>query len=107
MCVVSAVGDDWSRPQRWPNWPGQVPFPNRLPSDPIPNVLDRVTRQEFDELKALVMKMKEELEAARAEDIADGNPDCEMEDKVIILKKIAEAFGFDLSGVFPNGKKSK
>ena len=100
MCAVSAAGDEWTR--TWPNiWPPQTPKPWEQPTR-VP-LQDYISRKEFQELKDLVLKMKEELEKARAQDIAQGNPDCEMEEKVTILKKVAEALGVDLNEVFPNG----
>ena len=100
MCLVSGVGDQWSRKEAWPDWPQIYPFPPQPNGIPITSPL--ITRAEFDQLKREVEQMKSELEAARAQDIADGNPDCEMEEKVAILKATAKAFGVDLNGVFPN-----
>lgn len=98
MYSVSLVGDQRQPP--WPgNWPNAVPPYNPPISMPL---VPQVNRQEFDRLKAEVEQMRKELEAARAQDIAEGNPDCEMEEKVVMLKAIAKAFGIDLSGVFPN-----
>lgn len=87
MCAVSMVGDDWTKrfperyPSIWPNGPSQipVPYPTEAP----------ISRKEFDKLKKDVEQMKKELEAAKAQDVADGAPDCEMEDKVALLKKVA------------------
>lgn len=60
-----------------------------------------ITRQEFDELKALVLEMKADLVTARQQDIANNEPDCEMEEKVVLLKKIAKMVGVTLDEVFP------
>jgi hypothetical protein len=92
------VGDDWSK-----RLPGTYPWiaPASVPTTPLPNnILQLVPRYEFDALKREVEQMKKELEAAKAQDVADGNPDCEMEEKVELLKKIAELVGVDLSTVF-------
>lgn len=101
MCMVSMIGDDWSRRDRWPNWPPQIPFPDKSPKS-IPNIPDRISRKEFEDLKKQVEQMKRELEAAKKQDDEEGNSECEMEEKVVILKKIAEAMSVDLSEVFPN-----
>lgn len=97
MCAVSMVGDDWTRkfPERYPSiWPTpsptSVPYPSEIP----------VSRKEFERLKADVEQMKKDLAAAKAQDIADGAPDCEMEDKVALLKKVAELVGVDLEEIF-------
>jgi uncharacterized protein YlxW (UPF0749 family) len=90
-------------------WPATIPYPTKPDPIKIDEIIRRqmkedqpVTRKEFDELKRQVEQMKTELETARAEDIANGEPDCEMEDKVELLKRIAGALGLDLEGVFPN-----
>lgn len=104
MCVVSMVGDDWTR-----RLPDQHPWidPFREGSYPHPtpnNIYPEVSREEFDKLKKDVEEMKKQLEKAKAQDIADGVPDCEMEEKVALLKKIAELVGVDLSTVWPQDK---
>lgn len=95
MCTVSMVGDDWNKrfPERYPTvWPNGIPSIDFTPP--------AVTREEFDQLKRDVEQMKKELEAAKAQDIADGSPDCEMEEKVALLKKVAELVGVDLEEIF-------
>lgn len=102
MCVVSNVGDDYSRrrlPDVWPTqWP---PFPTPS-SPPLPLLPKYVKVEEFERLRAEVEQMRRDLEAAKRQDIAEGNPDCEMDDKVKIVKEIARLVGVDLSEVFPN-----
>ena len=98
MCVVSNIGDDWQR--QWPSvWPGKLPDPS-----PTPIVINRpeVSKKEFDELKKLVEQMRDELIAARMQDEREGNEDCEMGEKVNLLKGIAAAMGVDISRAFPN-----
>lgn len=87
MCAVSAVGDGWTRDfnKRFPDWQWQQPA---------------ITRQEFLQLKREVEELKKLLEAAKKFDEATGQPDCEMEDKIALLKKIADVVGVDLSSVF-------
>jgi hypothetical protein len=92
MCAVSFVGNKYQEqfPQQFP-WvmPGQsLPYQNG-PS-----------QQEFDELKKVVEQMKVELIAAKKQDIEENNPHCEMEEKVALLKRIAELVGVDLQEVF-------
>jgi len=58
------------------------------------------TREEFDELKRSVEALKELLLAAKEYDRKMGEPDCEMEDKVALIKKLAEVVGVDLSQIF-------
>ena len=92
MCIVSAVGDDWSRT-----------VPNTYPwvSQGIGTVeLYPPTRQEFEQLKTEIQELKKLLEAAKAFDEATGQPDCHMDDKVALIKKLAEYVGVDISDVF-------
>jgi hypothetical protein len=98
MCVVSNIGDHYKRliPSEYPWW-----NPNIMP------VHDAPSREEFERLKKTVEKMKKELEAAKQQDIEEGNPDCEMDDKVKILKDIAKFVGISLVGIFDDlDKKS-
>ena len=98
MCAVSAVGDGYRDIFKQPRWD---PYVNTTPGSAtyVPAV-PQVTRQEFEELKSIVLQMKEDLLEARRQDIANNEPDCEMEDKVVLLKQIAKSFGIDLSEVF-------
>jgi len=58
------------------------------------------TQAEFDELKKEVMEMKELLKRAKVYDEATGQKNCEMEDKMAVLKKVADLVGISLDEVF-------
>ncbi|VDM10415.1 unnamed protein product [Wuchereria bancrofti] len=58
------------------------------------------TKQEFEQLKKEVEDMKKLLIRAKEYDEKTGQPDCEMEEKVALLKKVAELVGVDLSEIF-------
>ncbi len=92
MCVVSMIGDHYGEkiPMVYP-WAVQ---PNS------PNLVYPVSREEFDALRKDVQEMKELLLKAKAYDEANGEPDCAMEEKVELLKRIAELVGVDLTEVF-------
>ena len=92
MCSVSMVADAYRHNV----------FPNMFPNvSPINNgIYSPISRPEFEELKTTVLQMKKDLEEARKQYIADGNPDCEQEDKVAIIKQIAKMVGVDLGDVF-------
>ena len=100
MCVTSMVGDhyrDYTFPNKtyWPKveiWPGSTP-----PATPA------ITRAEFDDLKKTVLEMKELLLRAKTYDEKNNEPNCEMEEKVELLKKVAKLVGVDLSEIFGNG----
>ncbi len=98
MCVVSMVSSDWQnnrwptiQPQQWPN-----PLLNTYPGGLVPEI----SRQEFDTLKQEIEELKKLLVAAKAYDKATGQPDCEMDSKVALIKGIANALGVDLGNVF-------
>lgn len=86
MCTVSMVGDYYA--EKWnpivqPNTT-YVAFPSR---------------EEFDALRREVEDMKALLIRAKAYDEANGEPDCEMDEKLAVLRKVAELVGVDLSEV--------
>lgn len=81
MCVVSMIADHYN--QKWPDF-----------SD-----FNKIGRKEFEDLKKEVKEMKELLRKAKIYDEANGEPNCEMEDKMKLLRKVAEAVGIDLDEV--------
>jgi hypothetical protein len=64
----------------------------------------QVSRAEFEDLKRQVLEMKELLKRAKAYDEATGQPDCEIDDKMDLLRKIAKAVGVDLDDVLLRAK---
>lgn len=98
MCAVSNVGDAyykrWTIPQPHPQ-----PIPQPWPQPSVIAVQPPITRAEFDALRAEVLEMKELLRAAKAEDVANGTPDCEMADKLEVLRAVAKMVGVDLEDV--------
>lgn len=101
MCTVSNLGDGWTKdvPQRYP-WV----YPNATPNQPSGtttiNFTPQVSRDEFLALKREVEELRKLLLAAKAFDEATGQPDCEVDEKVELIKKIAEIVGVDLGDVF-------
>ncbi len=100
MCTVSNIGDDWGK--RWPDNPVN-------PWKQLPDVFPQVSRAEFDALKREVEALRDLLKAAKIYDEKTGQPDCHMDDKVALIKKIAKVVGVDLGDVFaaPKPKKSR
>lgn len=92
MCMVSAIGDQYS--ERWRDRYPTVVQP------PTYNIFSGVTREEFEALKAEVERLKVLLMAAKKYDEENGEPDCEMDEKVALLKRIADLVGVDLTEVF-------
>ena len=99
MCVVSMIGDHYR--EKWepqfPQNPGQIY--QTLPYNPP-------SRYEFGELKKEVLEMKELLKRAKKYDEETGQKDCEMEDKVALLKKVAEMVGVSLDDIFQTSTKN-
>lgn len=61
---------------------------------------ETISREEFDALRCEVEELKALLLAAKAFDEATGQPDCEMDEKVELIKRVAEAVGVDLEDLF-------
>jgi hypothetical protein len=97
MCVVSYVGDYWKKklPEKHP-W--AVPYP----VDPVPYWPNNLnpTREEFKALKKEIEELKKLLISAKKFDENTGQPDCEMDEKVELIKKFAEYVGVDMKDVF-------
>ena len=102
MCAVSNMGDYW-RTNDWPKWePYQplAPIPNTIPVGPYAYPAPEVTKADLDALKREMEELKKLLVAAKKYDEATGQPDCEAEDKVALIKKVAKLVGVDMSEVF-------
>lgn len=121
MCVVSMVGDHFSDKFKQPGYDDllkrikeqwqQPIFPIQTPltdtSITITNSISTVTKQEFDALKKEVEDMKALLKRAKIYDEQNNEPNCEMEDKVQMLKKVAELMGVSLDEIFGHKKQSE
>lgn len=83
MCLVSVIADDF----------------NRRHNINQPLFQPPVGRSEFDALKKEVELLKEILQKAKEFDEQTGQPDCEKEEKIAMLKKIAEIVGVDLTDI--------
>lgn len=95
MCVVSMIEDHYG--EKWnEDW-----FKNFIKPD-TPNIIisPTVTREEFDALKKEVEEMKALLKRAKIYDEQNNEPDCEVEEKMALLRKVAQAVGIDLDEVF-------
>jgi hypothetical protein len=58
-----------------------------------------VSRAEFDALKKEVEEMKALLKRAKEYDEKNNEPNCEIEEKMAMLRKFADAVGIDLDDV--------
>jgi hypothetical protein len=104
MCVVSMIGDHYR--DKWEPWVSPM-NPNNpwtiYPANPLPTELP-ISRQEFDELKREVAEMVALLKRAKKYDEDNGEPNCELDEKMAILRKVAELVGVDLDEVLKGGK---
>jgi hypothetical protein len=102
MCVVSMIGDHYN--DKW-NQPPYNEFFKKIFNEPVQpyNPLGKevgVTKEQFEALKKEVEEMKQLLIRAKIYDEKNNEPNCEIEDKIKLLKVIAEKMGVDLSEVF-------
>ena len=96
MCSVSMVGDYYG--QKW----GQGQAGGSLQG--LGQLINPVTREDFESLKKEVMDMKELLKRAIDYDKKTGQPDCHLEEKLITLRKVAEMVGVSLDDILPGSK---
>lgn len=90
MCVVSMVGD--FAQDRWPKTYPWVVKP-MTGEDFMPK---EVSRAEFEALKREVEMIKELLEKAKVYDKVNNEPNCEMADKIALLKRVADLVGVEI-----------
>jgi hypothetical protein len=79
------------------------PWYDPVKSWPLPEgarLTEFVTKEEFAELKRQVEEMKALLIRAKEYDERNNEPNCEIEDKVALLKKVAALVGVSLEDVF-------
>lgn len=98
MCTVSMIGDFYN--DKWRYWPPLTP----ASQPPVFITQPEITRAEFEQLKRDVEDMKELLKRAKKYDEDNGEPDCEIDEKMQKLRAIAKIVGVDLDDVL--GKKA-
>lgn len=115
MCIVSAVMDNWQK-FTWPVFEQGLPNHQFIPNtNPQPQVTQTYidpalpfkyinALEEIALLKVEVEDLKQQLIAAKAQDEAEGNPDCEMQEKVAFIRRVADLVGVDFSDVFPEAR---
>lgn len=90
MCLISFIGDHYTE-----KWTPLLP-----PSFDLTRNDFAVTRDEFEMLRREVENMKAMLIKAKIWDEEHGEADCGMDEKLIVLRRIAEFVGIDLDEVF-------
>ena len=97
MCTVSAIAENYR--DRFPHrWTGVAPWVSPNTAMPPPEI----SRHDFDDLRREVKELKDLLIQAKKFDEETGQPDCEMEEKVDMIKKLADYVGVDMEDVFPD-----
>lgn len=96
MCVVSMVGDHYNKwiPEKYPDV-----FPTWPHIDGKTRVAEYATKEEFEALKRTVEEMRELLKRAIKYDEDNHEPHCEVEEKMELLRRVAEAVGISLDDV--------
>lgn len=93
MCVVSAVGDYW-RDDFTKKYPSVWPAIEQVNS-PI-DLSKFATKDDIERIRKELVELKELLKAAIRFDSATDQDHCENEDKIALIKKVADAVGIDL-----------
>ena len=91
MCTVSMVGDEYTKrfPKRYPWFPTtpQIPVNPAAAPATLPTSEFYPTRAEFEALKKDFEALKQFLIAAKVYDEATGQKDCEMDEKIALLRR--------------------
>lgn len=98
MCAVSMIGDHYA--DKWRDqYPGiGIPWQSP-PLWPLTPPTAIIIRAEFDALKRDVEEMKALLKRAKEYDERNNEPDCEMEEKMDLLRKVAKLVGVNIDDV--------
>lgn len=96
MCTVSNIGDQWKDqfPHKWPKFDPDIYRPAE------------VSRIEFEALRQEMLELKKLLKAAAEFDAKTGQPHCESDSKVALIKAVAKLVGVDLGNVFDQPAKT-
>ena len=93
MCVVSMVTEHW-RDKWFKPSPTFTPYSGQTTT--FIQTINPVTREEFNALKKDVQELAALLARAKEYDRRNNEPDCEMDEKVALVKKVAEMVGVEL-----------
>lgn len=95
MCVTSMVGDHYN--EKWgPFRPLTPQAPVEWSKDYLKDLLNPYpTKAEFEALKKEVQECIALLKKAKLYDEANNEPDCEIEEKMVFIRKMVEFVGLD------------
>jgi hypothetical protein len=98
MCAVSMVTDYWNKNDKHKY--------NSIPSVGLPTGglaglnYNPVSRAEFEQLRKEMVELKELLKAAKSYDDLTNQHNCEKEENVKVLRRIAKALDVNLDDIF-------
>lgn len=96
------IADDWNR--RNGQWVEPIINPTITP-DPsyfrFTTPDSPATKKDIDDLRTELQELKKLLKAAAAYDAASGQPECEQEEKIALIRKMAEITGVDMEDCLP------
>lgn len=98
MCAVSMIGDHYRDKWQDNGWYTRV----SVPAVQMPQVVlhaPQIQREEFESLKREVLEMKELLKRAKKYDEDNNEPDCEIDEKMDLLRRVANLVGVELNDV--------
>ena len=91
MCTFSMIADDWIK---------RRPEIQTLPSLPaLTQTQDPALKKQVADLRKEVTELKDLLRAAKKYDSATGQPDCELQEKVEIIRRVADLVGVPLDDI--------
>lgn len=98
MCVTSAVSDYFK--DQLPNrHPWVQPTYRAGAGGGLGMMISPPTRQEFQALQKEVQELRVLIMAAKKYDEQTAQPNCELEEKITLIKEIAKMVGVDMTGV--------
>lgn len=102
MCVMSYVATDWNNRegQEWASVFKNLQNPIPLTAPPYTSNIQPNYQHQIDDLRHEMEELKKLLLAAKEYDKNTGQPDCEMEEKVELIKRLAKLCGVDMQDVF-------
>ena len=100
MCTVSMVVDGY-REQFPDRWPYLIKRPAEQEWNPSNLDLGYASKAALEALRQEVLELKQLILAAQRFDEHTGQPDCQTEEKLDLLRALADQLGVDLSDVLP------
>jgi len=100
MCVVSNLGYYYGH--RRDGWPWQpyvptIPLIPAAPTDFTKRLAEIARDHDISDLKQRIEALEKMLREAKKFDAETGQPDCEMDEKVELLKRLAKDLGVEIN----------